>query len=57
MMTTNSKASATANSTATTATVSALPSSGGHSLAGPITLVAVLVSGVTALGLLRWGFS
>jgi hypothetical protein len=57
-MTTNSKASATAGPTATTATVSALPSSGGHSLAGPITLVAVLVlvgSGATALGLLRRG--
>jgi len=60
MMTTNSKASATASSTATTATVSALPSSGGYSLAGLITLVAVLVlvgSGVTALGLLRRCFS
>jgi len=59
-MTTNSKASATAGPTATTATVSALPSSGGHSLSEPITLVAVLVlvgSGVTALGPLRRAFS
>jgi hypothetical protein len=57
-MTTNSKASATASPTAATATVSALPSSGGHWLGGPITLVAVLVlvgSGATALGLLRRG--
>ena len=54
MMTTKSKAIVPASTTATTATVSALPSSGGRSLAGPITLVAVLVlvgSGVTALGL------
>jgi len=55
-MTTNAKASAPASSTATTAAVSALPSSGAPSLARPITLVAVLVlvgSGVTALGVLR----
>lgn len=52
------EASATASPTATTSTVSALPSSGGRSLAGPITVVAVLVligSGVAVLGILRRG--
>jgi hypothetical protein len=46
--------------TPTTANVSALPSSGGYSVAGPITLVAVLVlkgSGAAALALLRRGAS
>ena len=54
------EASATASPTATTGTVNALPTSGGHSLARPIILVAVLVlmgSGVAAVGILRWGTS
>jgi hypothetical protein len=52
------ESSATASPGATTATVSALPSSGGRQIVGPITLVAVLAlvgSGAAALALLRQG--
>jgi hypothetical protein len=56
IMATNSKVSSAASSTATTAAVSALPSSGGPSLVWVLTLVAALAlvgSGVAASVLLR----